>query len=108
MSTTPLTDAIQANPLTAVAVLFPLAKAQYNANLPSTWSNRSAAAACLDAIYFLLDNRASEQMDANTRLQYEQYESRKKTLETRLGTSGPEAAGRKRRVTASFGRDAIG
>lgn len=97
-----------ANPLTPVATLFPLAKAQYNCNLPSTWGNRSAAQACLDAIYFLLDNRASEQTDANTRLQYEQYESRKKTLETRLGTSAPEANGRKRRVTAAFGRDRIG
>lgn len=110
MSTTPYTDAILANPLTPVsAALFALAKSQYNANPPSTWGNRAAAAACLDALYFLVDNRASDQMDANTRLQYEMYSQRITTLQTRLGTVAPSASGRSRRVTASFaGRDRIG
>lgn len=108
MSTTPYTDAILADPLTPIATLFPLAKAQYSCNPPSTWSTSPAAAACLDALYFLVDNRASDQQDANTRLQYETYRQRITTLETRLGTSAPTANGRKRRVTASFGRDAIG
>lgn len=108
MSTTPYTDAIQANPLTPVATLFPLAVSQYNCNPPSTWGTPANAFACLDAIYFLLNNRASTQFDANTSLRYEEFESRKKTLETRLGVSAPIAAGRKRRVTAQFGRSAIG
>ena len=109
MSTTPYTDAITANPLASVATLFPLAKAQYNCNPPSTWGSNANAMACLDAIYFLLDNRAEGQGEVGFHLQYEQYESRKKTLEARLGVLASPAAGRKRRVTASFaGTDRIG
>lgn len=110
MSTTPYTDAIVANPLMSVANLFPLAKAQYNCNPPSTWDNPANAKACLDAIYFLIDNRANDQIDAGGfRLDYEQYESRKRTLEMRLGMLASPRAGRSNRVTASFaGRSRIG
>ena len=108
MSTTPYTDAITANPLLTVAVLFPLAKAQYNCNPPSTWATPANAMACLDAIYFLLDNRPNDQGEGEFRLDFEQYESRKKTLETRLGMLASPRAGRSNKVTASFGRDRIG
>lgn len=80
---------------------------QFNANPPSTWSNPGSAAACLDAVYFLLANRGKELADAGSTISYETLDSIKQTLETRLGTSAPRANGRRRRLTASFGRDSI-
>lgn len=80
---------------------------QYNANPPSTW-NSGGAALCLDAVYFLLANRATRMDDQGSTLNYDTLESVKKTLETKLGTSAPRANGRSRRVTAGYsGSDGV-
>jgi hypothetical protein len=78
------------------------ALAQYNANPPSTWTTDAAAGAALDAIYFLLANRATRLEDMSTSINFESLESVKTTLETRLGTMAPRANGRSRRVLAAF------
>ena len=81
------------------------ALAQYNANPPSTWSDPAAAAACLDAVYWLLGNRAKVLADQGTTVNFEGFEGIRATLETRLGTKAPRANGRSRRVGAAFAND---
>ena len=78
---------------------------QFNANPPSTWGTPAAAAACLDAIYFLLANRAQGMGDAGSNLSYASLEGMRTTLETRLGAKAPRANGRSRRVGAAFDND---
>jgi hypothetical protein len=77
------------------------ALAQYNANVD--WhSSRSSADLALQAIRFLLVNRAQRQEDVGSTLNYESLEQEKVALEQFLGATSSRAFGRRRRVGVSF------
>jgi hypothetical protein len=77
------------------------ALAQYNANL-SWQSSEASATAALEAVRFLLLNRAQVQADMGSSLNYASLESEKAALEKFLGATAPRAFGRSRRVGVSY------
>lgn len=79
---------------------------QYNANL-SWQTSQSSAAAALEAVRFLLVNRAQQSGDQGSTLNYESLQKESEKLEKFLGATSPRAFGRSRRVTAAFGGDVV-
>lgn len=84
------------------------ALAQYNANLG--WqASQSSASLALEAVRFLLVNRAQRLDDQGSTLNFESLASEKTALEKFLGATIPRAFSRRRRVNADFGsRESIG
>ena len=70
---------------------------QYNANLGWHQSLASAELA-LEAVRYLLVNRAQRVGDSGSTLDYASLESEKQALEKFLGATAPRAFGRSRRV----------
>lgn len=81
------------------------ALAQYNAN--SDWPSPGNASLALQAIRFLIVNRAQMLEDQGSRMNFEQLEKEKAALEKYTGATTPRANGRSRRVTAGFSREGI-
>ena len=80
----------------------PSALLQYTNNL--AWEGSTATAqAALQAVRYLLVNRAQAMNHQQTNLNYESLESEKKKLEVFLGIGSPRAFGRSRRVGMAFG-----
>jgi hypothetical protein len=78
------------------------ALAQYNANIP-WFGSQAAATAALEAIQFLLINRAQRMGDHGQDLNYESLNTEKAALEKFLGATAPRAFGRSRVNRARFG-----
>ena len=76
---------------------------QYNANLGWHQSPASAELA-LEAIRYLLVNRAKTMDDQGQKIDFESLTTEKAALEKFLGATNPRAFGRSRRNIASFGR----
>lgn len=85
----------------------PAALAQYNANIP--WhTSQAAATAALEAIQYLLINRAQKMGDHGSEINYESLTSVKNDIQQFLGATAPRAFGRSRTNTARFcGRSSI-
>lgn len=79
------------------------ALAQYNANIP-WYLSQAAAQACLEAVQYLLINRAQKQGDRGSEMNYESLAKEKTAIETFLGAAAPRAFGRSRINVARFGR----
>lgn len=83
------------------------ALAQYNASIPWHVSQATATAA-LEAVQYLLVNRAQRAGDRGSELNYESLEKEKEALEKFLGATAPRAFGRSRLNPAIFrGRGVI-
>lgn len=77
------------------------ALAQYNANL--SWQNSLASAQlALEAIRFLLVNRAEKMADQGSTIDFASLNTEKAALEKFLGATSPRAFGRKRTLRAEF------
>lgn len=83
------------------------ALAQYNANL-SWQGSTSAAQSALEAIRYLLVNRAQRLDDQGSSLNFESLANEAKKLESFLGATAPRAFGRSRRVSPSYQPGGIG
>ena len=85
------------------------ALAQYNSNLG--WGSPpsiSSAQAALQAVQYLLVNRATRTDDRGQSINYASLESEKKALENFLGSTVPRGLGRSREVRHGFaGRESI-
>ena len=79
---------------------------QYNANAQWHLSQASATLA-LEAVRYLLINRAQKGGSQGDELSFESLTNEKAALEKFLGATAPRSFGRRRIVSASFGRDAI-
>lgn len=77
------------------------ALAQYNANL-SWQTSQASAQAALEAIRFLLVNRANKMENRGHSLNYESLVTEKEAIEKFLGVTTPRAFGRSRRVGVVF------
>jgi hypothetical protein len=74
---------------------------QYNANIP--WSaSQAAATLALQALQYLMVNRAQKQGSRGSELNYESLASEKAAIEKFLGSTTPRAFGRSRRNAARF------
>lgn len=62
----------------------------------------AAAQQALEAIRYLLANRAREMGDQGSTINFDSLESEKKAIEQFLGGTSPRAFGRTRRVRAAF------
>jgi hypothetical protein len=82
------------------------ALAQYNANL-SWHTSQASAELALEAVRFLLVNRAQRMGDQGSTLDYESLKDQLNSLEKFLGATSPRAFGRSRRVRASFCGDSV-
>lgn len=83
------------------------ALAQYNANL-SWHTNQASAELALEAVRYLLVNRAIRKSSQGDQIDYASLESEKTALEKFLGASSPRSFGRSRVNTARFaGRSSI-
>lgn len=83
------------------------ALAQYQASLP--WQGDPVKAQqALDAIRYLLVNRAQHLGDTANPISYESLVSEKQSLERFLGVTTPRAFGRRRRNGVSFQTGGIG
>lgn len=77
---------------------------QYNANL--SWQNsRSSADLALQAIRYLVANRAKMTADQGSQIDFESLGGEKIKLEAFLGVGSPRAFGRKRTLNARFSSD---
>jgi len=102
-STARFVSGINYAPFTSVAD----ALAQYNANLSWQTSIASATAA-LEAVRYLLINRAQKFDDRGQQMMFESLNTEKTALETFLGAKTPRAFGRSRTVRQRFaGRDVV-
>jgi len=80
---------------------------QYNANLGWNTSQASAQLA-LEAVQFLLINRAQKLDDRGSAINFESLQTEKAALEKFLGATAPRSFGRSRTCHASFsGRESI-
>ena len=83
------------------------ALAQYTASLP--WqASQAAAESALDAVRFLLVNRAQHLGDSGFAMSYETLKAEKESLEKFLGVTGPRSFGRSRRNGVAYRPGGIG
>ena len=79
---------------------------QFNAN--ANWYGSQASAQLrLEAIEFLMVNRAQRMGDAGSQLDYESLAEQAQVLRKFLGAGAPRAFGRSRRTGVAFGREGI-
>jgi hypothetical protein len=78
------------------------ALAQFNANA-GWYTTQGSAALRLEAVEYLLTNRAQKMGDQGSELNYESLESQAQVLRQFVGAGAPRAFGRSRYAPARFG-----